>query len=180
MLERSIKASTRFAARAAKRASPAPEFLIEQQDFRIDCRSDRKSQSHQHAGRIGPHRKRQIVAEFTERLDLRHFSFNLVTAHAEQKPAGHDIFVASIVEIEPGRRVEQWRYVSVDADRRPARLINAGKDAQHRRFAGAVVANDAELIAVIDRERHVIKRAHDNALASTVLLAQSHRQRRAE
>ena len=37
MLERSIKLSTRLAARVGKARVAGAEFLIEQQDFRIDC-----------------------------------------------------------------------------------------------------------------------------------------------
>ena len=117
MLDRSIK---RFDAlgRARRKARVAgAEFLIEQQDFRIDCGRDGEAKPHQHASGIGPRRQREVIAQLAERFDLRHFSFDLVAAHAEQQPAGHDIFVAGIVEIEPGRGAEQRRDAPVDADR---------------------------------------------------------------
>ncbi len=168
MLDRSIKASTRLAARMAKRASPAPSSSSSSRISGSMRGGDGKTEPHQHAGRVGPRRQREVIAQFAEGFDLRHLSFDLVAAHAEQQAAGHDIFVTGVVGVEPRRGAEQRRHPAFDGDRALAWLIDAGENAQHRRLAGAVMPDDAELIAVMHGQRNVLQRAHDHALAGAL------------
>ena len=171
MLDLSISAFTRFGCPRRKTRVAGAEPFVEQQDLRIDRGGDGETEPHQHARGIGAYRQRQVIAELGERLDLRQFALDLVARHPEQQPACHDVFVTGIVSDEPGRGAEQRRNAAVNADRPLAWLVDSGKYAQHGRFAGAVMAENAQLVAVIDRKRHIVERPHDNAFRRAVAAA---------
>ena len=63
--------------------------------------------------------------------------------------------------------IEQRADLSLDGDRAAARLVDAGEHAQQRRLARAVMADQADAVAVVDLEVEAVDGAHGDDIAGT-------------
>ena len=135
--------------------------LVHDQDVGMDGRCDRKRESHQHPGGVGPHRDRQIVTEAAELGDLRRDCLDGRQPHAGDQAAQTDVFVARGVHLDAEHRVDEAGNRAGSFDPSPCGRVDAGDHPQKRRFARAVVPHDAEPVALSQFERDVTQRTHD-------------------
>src|SRR5262249_32574199 len=68
-----------------------------------------------------------------------------------------DVVAARIVQVESGSELEDRGHAAVDFDRTLRRGKRAGDDLQERALAGAVAPDDADDLAVRDRQRDVVQ-----------------------
>ena len=71
-----------------------------------------------------------------------------------------DVLAAAEVGVEAGAELEQRADPAADVDASRRRLDDPGDQAQQRRLAGAVAADEPDRLARLDGERHVFERLH--------------------
>ena len=125
--------------------------------------------------------------------DLVELASDLGAAHAEDGAVEIDVLASGELGMKASADLEQAGDAALDGDAPLARLGDARQDLQERRLAGAIAPDDAEHLAALDLEAHVLQRpeflgrlaAHDGAAARRVdrpfpqHCAPSARQRRA-
>ena len=138
--------------------------FVEQQDFRHDAGGSGKSQPNAHARRIGANRHVQIVAELGERGDLVDALAHVARVDAHIHAAQDDVLLAGHVGVHADIDVEERRDPSRSHQFTPAGTIDAGQYLEQRGLAGAVEADQADPIALLDAEIEVVERAHVDAV----------------
>jgi len=63
--------------------------------------------------------------------------------------------------VEARAELEERRHAALDADRARCRLRRARDELEERRLSGSVRADDAEALAALDGEAHVLQRLDD-------------------
>ena len=136
------------------------EPLVHDHDVGAEARHDRERQPHQHAGRVGPHRHRQVITQTAELGDLRGEPGDLLPRNALDQPADQDVFVAGGVAFDPHRWIDEARYRPAANHAAPRGRIHASHHLQQRRLAGPVVPHHTESVAGREGERHLAERLH--------------------
>ena len=83
------------------------QYLVEQENVRLDRGGDREAQPDLHAARVGAHRHLQIFTKPSELGDLVCFLLDLAWGHAIEQAACIDIFQARVLDIEPDTEAQQ-------------------------------------------------------------------------
>ena len=79
----------------------------------------------------------------------------------EQRRGEIDVGEPGVLRMEARAQLEQRADAAVDLHRAARRRDHARDDLQQRRLARAVLADDAERLAALQREAHVVERAED-------------------
>ena len=138
--------------------SPDRQHLVDDEDFRLEVRRDRKRQPHVHAARIVLHRRVDELFELREGDDGVELADDLGAKHAENRAVEEDVLAARQVRMEARADLEQARDAAVQVDVAFGRRGDARQDLQQRALAGAVRADDADDFADADLERDVLQR----------------------
>jgi hypothetical protein len=84
--------------------------------------------------------------------------------HAHVQSSQDDVLAAGGIRIEANRHLEHGGNLSAQIDLPARGKIDACEHFQKRRLAGAVVAHQADAIAVLDVEGQVVQRVHVDAV----------------
>ena len=136
------------------------EHLVEQEHVRLDVRGDGEAEPHEHPRRVRPHRQVDELLELRERDDLVHQLAHACAREAVDRAVQVDVLAAGEVGVEAGAELEQRRDAAARLDAPAGRLDDPRDEAQQRRLAGAVAADEADGVARLGRERDVAQRLH--------------------
>src|SRR5262245_28161930 len=146
------------------------EHLVQEQDVRVDVHGDREAEPHVHPGRVRPHGQVDEALELRERDDLVHPLAHVLALETVDRAAEEDVLAAGEIGVEAGAELEQRADRAAHVERASSRREDARDQAQERRLARAVAADEADRRAGLDLERHVVQRP--DLLAPTGLPAQ--------
>ena len=82
---------------------------------------------------------------------------DVLVRYAEQRGIEPDVLAAAEIAVKAGPEFEQRRHLAVDLDPARSRLQGADEQFEQGRLAGAVVADDAEALAVGDSEGNIVQ-----------------------
>ena len=132
--------------------------FIDDEDFRFHMGGDGEGKAHIHAGAISLDRGIEESLDAGEIHDLVEFLPDLDLAHAEDGSVEEDVFAAGEFRMEAGADLEQRGDPTVEDDAPGGGFGDAGKDFEQGGFARAIAADDAEHLASLDLERHILER----------------------
>ena len=118
----------------------------------------REAEPHDHAGRIVLDRIVDVLADVGEGDDLVALGRDLRARQAEQRRREIDIGEPRILGMKARAELEQRADAPAAFDQTARRRDDAGDDLQQRRFAGAVLADDAQRLAGGEVERDFVQR----------------------
>ena len=75
----------------------------------------------------------------------------------EDRPVEEDVLPARQLRVEAGAELEQGGHLAVDLDGALVGAEDLGQALEHGALAGAVLADQAEGLALVDLERHVLE-----------------------
>ena len=136
------------------------EDLVEQEDVRVEMRRDREAEPHVHPRGVGAHGPVDRLLELGEGDDLVEALADLRALEPVDGAVEEDVLAAAEVGVEAGAELEQRADPAADLDAARRRLDDPGDQAQQRRLAGAVAADEPDGLARLDRERDVVERLH--------------------
>ena len=134
------------------------EHLVDQQDLGIDVHGDREPQPHEHARGVELHLVVHEVLELGERDDVVVDALGVPAREPQERRVQVDVLSSRELGVEPGAELQERRHAAAGADRALARPQDAGDALQQRRLAGAVVPDQADRRAFLDREGDVAQR----------------------
>jgi hypothetical protein len=134
------------------------EHLVEQQHVRVEMRRDREAEPHVHPRRVRAHRPVDRLLELGESDDLVEALADLRALQPVDRTVQEDVLAAREVGVEACAELQQRADPPPDGDAAPGRLDDPGDQAQQRRLPGAVPADEADGLARLDRQRHVLQR----------------------
>ena len=134
------------------------EDLVEQEHVGVEVRRDREAEPHVHPRRVRAHRPVDRLLELGERDDLVEALADLRALQPVDRAVQEDVLAAGEVGVEAGAELEQRADPAADGDAALGRLDDPGDQAQQRRLAGAVPADEPDRLARLDRERDVAQR----------------------
>jgi hypothetical protein len=117
-----------------ERLVPDREDLVQQEDVRLHVHGNRKTEPHQHPGRVGAHGEVDEPIELRERDDLVEEPVDLAPLQPVDRTAQVDVLTAREVGMEACAELEQRpnRPAHLDASRR--RPKDPGNQAEQRRL----------------------------------------------
>ncbi len=138
------------------------DALVEQQDLRVDAGDHAHRQPHPHTGRVGAQRHRQVLAEFGELGDLVDLGRHLLAGLPQEQPADDDVLVAGDLRVHADAEVENRCDTATYGRRAAGRLVDSRQQPQQRGLARAVVSDQADPVAHLQRQRDVAQRLDDD------------------
>ena len=90
--------------------------------------------------------------------DLVKLAHDLGAGHAEDRAVEKDVLAAGQFRMKAGADFEQARDPAAQDRASARRLGDPAQNLQQRRFAGAVASDDAEHLAALDLEAHILQR----------------------
>ena len=150
------------------------EDLVEQQDVRVEERGDGEAEPHRHPGGVRAHRPVDRVLQLCERHDLVEPRLDIGAAEALDRAVQEHVLAAGEVEVEAGAELEERADAALGADAPRGRPDDPRDDAQQRRLARAVAADQAHGLAPSDlggdvAERPDVSRLRPPALDDEIL-----------
>ena len=121
-------------------------------------RRDGKRKPHIHPAGVALDRRVEELLDLGKSNDLVELASDLVRAHAEDRAVEIDVLAARQLRMKSSADLEQAGDAADDGDAPLARLGDARQDLQERGLAGAVAADDAEHLAALNLEAHVLQR----------------------
>ena len=118
--------------------------LVHQQNVRFDARGDRKRQSHDHAGGVGPDRHINIFSQTGEIHDLFHFLLDIVSGKPQQQSLEKNIFQTGRLDIHPDRDIQKGRHAPMYLQTTSGGLVDPGQDPEKRRLSGPVMPRESD------------------------------------
>ena len=137
---------------------PYCQHFIDNQDLRFQMRRYRECQPNVHAGRIALHRCVEEALYLGERNNFIELLADFTLRHAKDRTVQENVFATCQLRMKPGPDLEKARDTSPEQGTSPRRLRDAAEDFQKRALAGAVSADDAEHLALLDLEAHIPQR----------------------
>ena len=134
------------------------EHLVDDEDVGVEVSGHREREPHVHPARVALHRRVDELLDAGEVDDLVELGGDLGPAHAENRPVQVHVVPAGQVLVEAGADLEQRREAPPDVGVALGRVGDPREDLEQRALAGAVPADDAEHLAVLEVERDVAKR----------------------
>ena len=107
---------------------------------------------------IALHRRVEKFLDLGEGDDLVEFSRDLRSAHAEDRAVEKDVLATGQFRVKAGADLEQAADAAAQPHPALGRLGDAAEDLEQRALAGAVAADDADDLALLDFEAHVLQR----------------------
>ena len=135
----------------AERGVAGRQRLVDHEDLVALGGRDREPEPLGHAGRVGPHRQVDEVADPRELDDLRVEGLDLGRRHAHGEAAEHDVPLAGEVVKQRGVHAQQGR-LARGVDGALLGREQAGDGPEQGGLAGAVPADDPDHVAVADHE----------------------------
>ena len=114
---------------------------------------DGEGEPHRHAARVALDRRVEEALDVGEGDDLVEAAADLGAAHAEDRAVEEDVLAAGQLGVEAGPDLEQRADAAGHVGPARGRLGDPREDFQQRALAGAVVADQADDFAVLDRQR---------------------------
>ena len=142
-----------------------PDPFVHQQDLGLDAGAHREGEPQHHAGRVGVHRHRQVVAQLGECRDLLRAFPDLRRSESEEHPPHRDVLVSRGAGVDAERYVEQRSHPAPAPHPPPRRLVDAREHPQQGRLPRAVGADQPHPVPARKRKVHVLQRAHRQAVA---------------
>src|SRR5262245_63338625 len=105
-----------------------------------------------------PNRDVQKLAEMRELADALDLFVYRGGRHTEEQRTRPDVLPAVRVPLEAGHHLEQRTDVALGVHDAALRRIDAGNHLQKRRLAGAVVADQADALALFNAKRDRLQR----------------------
>ena len=134
------------------------EDFVHDEDLRIQEGCYGKAQTDSHTGGITLHRGVDITFTAGEIDDLVQLGLDLMTRHAKDGAVHKDILPAGHLAMEACADLQERTDTTVGTDSAGSRAGDAGEEFEQSRFAGAVLTDDADDIALLDLEIDVAKR----------------------
>ena len=134
------------------------EHLVDEQDLRLEVRRDRKRKPHRHAARVALDRSVEKALDLGEGDDLVEAAPDLRPAHPEDGAVQIDVLAAGQLGMEPCSDLEQRSDPTGHIRVAACGLGDAREDLQQRGLACAVVPDQADDFALVDRQRDVAQR----------------------
>ena len=128
------------------------KHFIHHQDLRLQERSDSEPKPHSHTGGITFDRGVNIAFTAGEINDLVQLGLDLITGHAEDGAVHEDILTSGHLAMEACADFEQGANSTMGSYRTRGRTGDAAQEFEQCRFAGAVLADDADDVALLDLE----------------------------
>src|ERR1700716_1066229 len=128
------------------------EDLIDEQDVRLDMDCHREPQSHVHTGRIELHRCVDELFQLGKSDDVVEAGFNLGLLQSEEHPIDEDVLSPRHFLMKSDANAQQGRDAAAHSYRACRRLAHSGQEAQERALSGAVPSDQADRLALVDRE----------------------------
>ena len=134
------------------------EDFVHDEDLRFEegCYGEAKTDSHTRG--LTLHRGVDIPFAAAEVNDLIELGLDLGAAHAQDSSVHEDILPSRHLAMEACADFQQGAYTAVGTDCAGGRASDAAQEFQEGRFAGAVLADDADDVALLDLEVDVAER----------------------
>jgi len=134
------------------------EDFVHDEDLGIEegCYGEAKTDSH--TGGITLHWGVDIALTTGEIDDLVQLGLDLITRHAEDGAVHEDVLATRHLAMEAGADLQERTDTTVSTDSASGGAGDAGEEFEQSRFAGAVLTDDADDIALLDLEIDVAER----------------------
>ena len=134
------------------------EDFVHDEDLRIKKRGYGEAQTDSHTGGVTFDRGVDITFTAGEIDDLVQLGLDLITRHAEDSAVHEDILPAGHLAMEACANFQEGTNTTVGTDSAGSRTGYSGKEFQEGRFAGTVLADDADDVALLDLEVDIAER----------------------
>src|SRR5262249_21321117 len=116
-----------------------------------------KGQAKIHATAVALHRSIEKTFDVGERHDGVKFRFDLGLGHAENRAIEKDILASSQFRMKTGPHFKQARHPTAKNSPTSRRLGNPAQDLQKRGFSRPIASDDANHLAALDLEAHILQ-----------------------
>src|SRR5262249_5266569 len=137
---------------------PDRQYLIDDENLRLQMRCNCKGQPHIHPAAVMFDRRIKEFFYFGESDYLIKFISDFALAHAQDGAIERDVLAAGQLGMEPCDDSEKPRHPTTERDQTLRRLGDAAQNFEERAFAGAVPADDPNDLTALDFEAYVLKR----------------------
>ena len=134
------------------------QHFVDNQNLRLEVRGHRKRKPNVHSRRIVLHRRVEKFFDLGKGDDFIELLADFPLRHAEDGAVEEDVLPSGELRMEAGADLEQARNASPQRDPPLRRLGDAAQNLEQRAFSGAVAADDAENLALLDLEAHILER----------------------
>ena len=134
------------------------QHFVDDQHVGHDYGGNGEGDAGDHAGGVVLHRHVEEVPHLGELDDLVEVLLDELLRIAEQGAVEVDVLACGQLQVEPGAELDERGDAALDRAAAFGGLQHAGDDLEHGGFARAVGAEDAEHIAFLHLERHVVER----------------------
>ena len=134
------------------------KHFVDDEYVGLHMRRDRKGQAHVHAARVMLDRSVEEFLDAGERHDLVEFPACLLAGHAEDRAVEEYVLAAGKLGMKAGADLEQAADLAVHAYLAGGRGSDLREDLEKRGLARAVPSYDADDLAALDLEAHVLER----------------------
>src|SRR5215472_6896721 len=142
------------------------EHLVDDQDLGFKMRGDRERKTDIHAAGIALDRGVEEFLDVGKGDDLIEFFADLGAAHTEDRAVEIDVLAAGQFGVKAGADFEQARDAAAERDPPGSRFGDTAQNFQKGALAGAVAADDAQNVALLDLEADILERPEFLNLAS--------------
>ena len=154
--------------------------LVDQEDVGADGRRDPEANPRQHPGRILVEGRVDEVADVREIDDVLDEREHLLPRHALEDAVEDDVVATGELAIEARAEREHHGDASAHVDLAAIPLVDAADERERRRLAAAILSDDADMLALPDREADVVKRAEFRRVRLVAQQLEGMQQRRLE
>lgn len=137
---------------------PHGQDLVDDQNFGFQVGGYGKTQAHLHAGGVEFDRRIDMFFHPAEVDDLVQFAVDLLFGHAQDGAVHVDVLAAGQFGVEAGADLQQGAHPAFEAHFARSRFGDMRQDLKQGAFAGAVVADNAQYLALFDLEVDVFER----------------------
>ena len=134
------------------------QHLVDQQHLGIHVDGHREAQPHEHARAVELHLVVHELLELGEAHDVVVYAVRVPFRETEERGVEVDVLAAGELGVEAGAQLQQRRHPPAEADRARRGPQDPGDALQQGRLARAVVADQADRRALLDREGDVAER----------------------
>ena len=128
------------------------EDFVDDEDLGVKVCGDGKAEANGHAGRIAFDGCIEVTFAAGEVDNFIEFSGYLLSRHAHDGSVHVDILASCHLAMETGSDLEERSYASTGTDGADGRRSDFAEEFEERRFACAILADDAHNIALFDTE----------------------------
>ena len=128
------------------------QHLVHDEDLRLQVGGDGEAEPHLHAGRVALDGSVDIALAAGEIDDFVEFAVDLAPGHAHDGAVHVDVLAARHFRVEPGAHLEQRGDPPANVDLADGGRSDAREELQQRALARAVLADDADHVALLHAE----------------------------